>query len=54
LGLGSLEDTPDESVLPTAIKTASIDVKKEYLKSLCFQVVDKSVLREEEMNRKEQ
>ncbi|CAB4028993.1 Hypothetical predicted protein [Paramuricea clavata] len=51
LGLQSLlEGIPDESALPAAMKEASLQTRKAFLKDLCFQVVDKFVLQEDEMN----
>ena len=49
LGLRSLEGIPDESALPATMKEASLQTRKAFLKDLCFQVVDKFVLREDEM-----
>jgi hypothetical protein len=50
LGLRSLEGIPDESALPAAMKEASLQTRKAILQDLCFQVVDKLDLREDEMN----
>lgn len=51
LGLQSLDGIPTEDIIPTAIKESSLHARKMFLKELCFKVVDKFVLREEEMNK---
>lgn len=50
LGIQSLEGVPAESVLPSAIKEASLATRKAFLKDLSFKIVDKFILREDEMS----
>ena len=51
LGIQSLDGVPEEDIVPKAIHEASLETRKAFLKELCFKVVDKFVLREEEMGR---
>ena len=51
LGIQSLEDQPKDSILSPAIKEASIDTRKAFLRDCCFKVVDKFVVREVEMKK---
>ena len=51
LGLQSVDGSPKEDIIPPAIKEAPLAARKLFPKELCFKVVDKFILREEEMNK---
>ena len=44
LGLQSVDGSPKEDIIPTAIKEAPLAAQKLFLKELCFKVVNKFIL----------